>query len=404
MSALRETLPDQSEQPKKRTTTRRKTLKPNAPDLTVAPRALSEIDAPFRGGDNWTAIPRSYDSDRVRLASGSTFWALTTYITHLSGRDRKAGEKLSFEAEISIPEAALWCRCNERSIDRELMYLCQRDMAIVSRLAGRKVVVRLIVWQESSGDKEYPGWANIPQCYAEWAAAQRQSLDEQLAEKEQEEANPVLRLKKTRVKPGHQSDPQSLNTHIENWRVKCAKDSPLDIELSGKVVSGELVLSVSGVAQEALRSKRDAKAVDSTSSDVSSRHPCLENAKIPANVGIGNTPTKSPQMRVHERAEEISGLFDGPILKWSGKSLSNDPKILAAACDALESVPHDFLVRQIADRASRQLKLSHVDAFCKEVAANWRKLESSRPRPMPSTADGEDPGWMKREAAKRRKR
>lgn len=365
MSALPDKLP-----PKQRKPQSKRQIKATQSDIAIAPRSLQEIDAPFRGGDNWTAIPRSYDSDRVRLASGVTFWALTTYLTHLSGRDRQAGEQLSFEAEFSIPEAALWCRCNERSIDRELLYLSQRDMAIVARLAGRRVLVRLMVRPEQVGDKQYPGWQNIPQSYVEWAAAQRQSLDEQQAELERENDNPVVRLTKTRVRPGHQSEAQQVDCHIKSLRVKCPKDSPIDIELSGKVVSGELVVSVSGIAQEVAESTRNAKPVKSTTSDQTSRHTRLENAKLPANEGI----SKYPYMRVHKRAEELAAIWDPILYRKLQLTLTANKQYLRNACIAVDQTPIEIIREKAERRAQKHIKrVSDVVEICREIRINWEK-------------------------------
>ena len=358
-------------------------LKPNTPDLLVAPRDLAAIEAAFRGaGSAWTPVPITFELDRFRLASGATFWALTGYLIHFFGRGRLPGVPFPWEGEIDITEIALLLRCSERQINRELLYMQQRDMAIVARLPGGKAVIRLVVLPEWAGDKQYPGWSNIPQAYTEWAAAQRQSLDEQADEAAAEEENPadkektVVKLSSQKVKRGGQSKRQTVDAFVKSMRVKCQENS-VDIQFSGEVVSGELVLSVCGEKQQTPRSKNDAKSVESTNYKKYPGRGRPTEKKIPPNEGSKKYPQKGEvSVRDFLRGEELVHLFDPILLKSCHKSLSADHFALQACSEAIRDVPHDVLVKRVIERASRPINSPRACvAICREIEANWQRVK-----------------------------
>lgn len=351
-----------------------------ATDLQPVPRERGAILLEFCGSDSaWTPFTRRFAVDRWRLASGGTFYALTDFLVHECGRHRKPNAPLSLECEVSIPELALAIGCNERSINRELLYMSQRDMAIVMRLAGGRALVRLVLTPEMVGDKEYPGWTTIEQAYCDWAAAQRQSLDEQAEELEAEEDNFATKdptrveLKPQRVKRGARSPRAKVEAFVKSMRVQVEKDSPVDIQFSGEVVSGELVLSVCGGEIENARSKNDAKRAESTTSDKTSGRTCPNGAKLPPNAGSQN----HPQIGGITRSEEIAAIFDPLLLKSCRKTLSADLVALRKACAAVADTDHDYLIYQVMQRAARPIASPlHCEAICREIAANWKRSKA----------------------------
>jgi hypothetical protein len=61
--------------------------------------------------------------------------------------------------------------------------------------------------------------------------------------------------------------------------------------------------------------------------------------------------------------------------------------MLLAACEAIQAVPHDYLVKCVVDRASRPISGGKaVVAICKEIAGNWGKVKDL-PHDKPSLTD-----------------
>jgi hypothetical protein len=82
--------------------------------------------------------------------------------------------------------------------------------------------------------------------------------------------------------------------------------------------------------------------------------------------------------------------------------------MLLAACEAIQAVPHDYLVKCVVDRASRPISGGKaVVAICKEIAGNWGKSKDLPPESKLPTREEID-AMIAREqqelAAARRKR
>ena len=357
MGALPNESPRPAREPKKRTPLQSPTSPLEPRDL---PRDRAAIEADFRFGKGtsgdpggaWAPQYREFVAARYRLTSGGTFYGVTDYIVQQCARKRKQGTPFNWDAEINVPELAVLLEVNERSINRELLYMQQRDMAIVARLAGGRAVARIVFESEAIGDKLFPGWANIADSYKTWAAAQRKTLDEQAEELEAEAENPVdkeatyVKIKPQAVKRGKGSK-SKIDAFVKSMRVECDEKSPVDINILGEVVSGELVLSVCGSETKTPRSTQVANPVKSTTSQETSGRICPNGQKLPPNEGS----KKYPHTRVEfTRADELSGLFDPITYHYCEKILSADPQALKNACEAIGDTPLKFISEQLQER------------------------------------------------------
>lgn len=379
MGALPNESPRPAREPKKRTPLQSPTSPLEPREL---PRDRAAIEADFRFGKGtsgdpggaWAPQYREFVAARYRLTSGGTFYGVTDYIVQQCARKRKQGTPFSWEAEINVPELAVLLEVNERSINRELLYMQQRDMAIVARLAGGRAVARIVFESEAIGDKLFPGWANISESYKAWAAAQRKTLDEQAEELEAEAENPAdreaiyVKIKPQSVKRGKGSK-SKIDAFVKSMRVECDEKSPVDINISGEVVSGELVLSVCGNDTKTYRSTQVANPVKSTTSQETSGRICPNGQKFPPNEGS----QKYPHTRVEKRGPELAALFD-PLCKLSNsKILSGDPAALRAACDAAGDIPRAALTKFVLERSERAISGPRAClAIVKEAVANWQ--------------------------------
>lgn len=368
--------------------------KAGAADLRSVPRDLAVLDAEFRGAAEtaWTPVPTTFDSNRFRLASGGTFWALTSYLIQLCGRKRKANQPLPLETELDILEASMLLRVAERSINRELAYMQQRDMAIVARLAGGKAIVRLLLYPEMVGDKSYPGWSAIKQCYAAWASSQRVSLDEQSEEIGEDSTDEVavkagivtLTKRPRKIRAGAKEKALPVNVGVKSYRMDLVEDeSALDVSYTAAVHSGEFIATVCVPKRQTLRSNLHAKRVESTTSEETSGRTCPNRGFLPPNEGIANYPhtrvVNAEKIKAFKRSSEIADLFDPHILRH-GKSLSADFVAWQTATEVITSsgVSPTFLADQVAERGRRDIRTPRAAVeICREIAANWQRVKNT---------------------------
>jgi hypothetical protein len=93
---------------------------------------------------------------------------------------------------------------------------------------------------------------------------------------------------------------------------------------------------------------------------------------------VGSTITGKEAARkvpvFHPRAAELCNLFDDSLLRWCRKTLSGDPQALAEACQAIQDVPHDWLVKAAVTRCGKTIGSPRsVPAICKEIHHNWSR-------------------------------
>jgi hypothetical protein len=360
------------------------------PKVKCSPRTREDIHQAFRAGSayceptGWAPIHRILYSDAMELRPGQLFMDLVFYITMTANRSRKGPEIYEApEVEVTITDAALFCRADDRSINRMLDYMVVRNLAIVARLTtGRrptgKALVRLVLKPETIGGKQYPGWteeAKLP--FPEW-----KRLHPEFDKKAEESApdtpgssdDPVERpmkagtVKLTRepltVKRGHKSRSIPINCGVRSVRMDWEAKS-LDLQFSAVVDSGELVISGSLPDEQAERRTKDAKREESVASDDSRGR---TGPRHPANAGI-QTPTNAVS---HPRAAELSQLFDPLTYRHCERTLSAEPKYLQSACENIGDTPHDFLVKAAVARGVRRLEPHHVPALCSQIQKDWK--------------------------------
>jgi hypothetical protein len=106
--------------------------------------------------------------------------------------------------------------------------------------------------------------------------------------------------------------------------------------------------------------------------------------------GVGNgllnpkeiqTGTRHTRRVEHPRAAEVERLFDELLIRGSGgRSLSGDAVCFQQACEALGDVDHDYLVKYVVERASREIKSPKAAvAICRDVARDWQKAKNLPP-------------------------
>ncbi len=361
-----------------------------------ARRTLDEVDRACRAGTDYAkqvgylAVPHAFLADLSRLTSGNVCTMMC--LLALQDLSRQAPRPMSYPTEtgaMSVLDLATLIRCDERSVNRVLEYLETRGMATLARLADSKFVISL----------HLPDWSKISKSYEEWERENR-AKEEESAKDEEKEKDTVLTPEPERVEAGQQSRQIPVTTRVKFLRITWG-DKVLALSYRAAVTSGELGISLSLPDSSTVESNQDAKSNKSESYQTSSGHGCPNGSEVPPNVGSKRYPHSGRDVKanigrqssekgarnqssappVHPRAEELSNLFDVPLLKSCRKSLSGDPVALLAACQAIQDVDHDFLVKCVVERAARPISSPSVaKAICKEIAENWKKVN------LPATA------------------
>lgn len=375
--------------PDENTSTRKppaKAASPKPAKAKCSPRTREDVDQAFRAGSSytdgngWAPLYRVLVSDTMQLSNGALFWGVRDYVMTLGNRDRKAGEvHHTRDVEISITDAALFLKTDERSINRILDYMVRRELAIVVRLVSGKrptgkALVRFVFSPEKIGSKQYPGWSEVAKVsYAEWKKANpdpEESAPDAPESSDDPAEMPVKAgtVKLTRepltVKRGHKSRSIPINCGVRSVRMAWEAKS-LDLRFSAVVDSGELVISGSIPDEQTERRKQDAKREESVASGDSRgrtgpRHPPNAGIRTPANVVS------------HPRAAELSGLFDPLCYKHCERTLSAESKYLLDACANIGDTPNDCLVKAAVARGARRLEPHHVPALCSQIQKDWK--------------------------------
>jgi hypothetical protein len=110
----------------------------------------------------------------------------------------------------------------------------------------------------------------------------------------------------------------------------------------------------------------------------------------------------------HPRAAEIEAIFDPLLLHGPGaRSLSGDEICFQQACEAIASVPKDYLLQYVMVRAKREISSPKVAvAICKDAARDWLKSKDLPPAkrdPRNLTREDIDALIAQERAAKRKR-
>ena len=328
-----------------------------------------------------------------RLTTGKATQLLYVMLTASLGQFVDKGEPFKEAAtDLRTGDLAELCGCDERTVQRELGDLKQR---------------KLILWEQTK-----KGVNSITPLFRSWAALCDYKPAPVLEPDPEPEDEPVQDDPPQNAKQTVQitKDPVFVRAGRKSKRypVECGIAS-CEFEVKGKLDAECSAVVKDGVLRVILEGKWDGKTLDTSALqqkgiEEKPRHGC----RISPNESRGKQ-TKSERRtqsenvsQLHPRAAELCKLFDPLILKWCGKSLSGDCQALLKACSAIGDTPGEVLVSELMkERAGREIKPLHVVSICKEIAHNWKRQESSRPRQLPAKSETEDAGWVEREARRR---
>lgn len=306
---------------------------------------------------DWPRISRGHAADILMMI----------VLSKSLGRAAKKGEpRQQSTPAMSMQELAQLCRCDVRTIQRELKDFETRGIATVEDAKRGQVIITLL----------YRGWEALSDYKPEVIDI---STGEEVEEEEAEEAKdsqPTQITKKpVKVKAGGTSKPLPVNCGVKTLRYEIT--GPVDVEFSAVVQKGELLVT-SRVSDEWLEraQKENARSNQINNLNSPARHGCRdEKAKVTHQPAITK---KRTQGEIHPRAVEICSLFDPLLAKWQTRLLSLDPVALKSACDAIGDTPGNYLIEFLnkgkSPRAAREIKSpAHVAAICKEAKGNWQK-------------------------------
>ena len=291
-------------------------------------RSDLETLAPF------APLPVSFFADLPRLTSGnSCTWVIMTLWAKSVGRGiAKKGDKYpEWTESLAVADLAQICRCDERTIERELKALAERGIAEVKKEGKGKISARL----------KFREWESLPDYKSnvvELPAPVEPEAEDEAAE--QKEGFQRLTGKKgLTIKAGARSKALPVNVGVKTVEFEAA--GSVDIEFTGVIEGGRQVVKAS-VPAVFLESLRKQYAVSNVSNDLTSgtRHGCRGNE--------AETEGNHPVVVKHPRADELASIFD-PLLKIVpvARLLSVDEVSLRAACEALGDMPHDDLLHAL---------------------------------------------------------
>lgn len=391
MSALPNPLPSQSI-PKKPAGRQSKLNKygrdPNSPSEKMRRSDLDTL-APF------APFPISFMSDLARLTSGNscTLLILGLWVKSAGRGIAKKGDKYPEWTEaLAVVDLAQLCRCDERTIERELKALGERGLAEVKKEGKGKISARL----------RYREWESLPDYTSnvvELPAPVEPEAEDETAE--QKEGFQRLTGKKgLTIKAGAQSKPLPVNVGVKSVQFQAA--GSVDIEFVSVIQAGEQVVKAS-VPAVFLESLRKQYAVPNVSNDLDSgtRHGCRGEQPKPG--GNHKSVVK------HPRADEIAAIFDPLLKKSQARLLSTDESALAAACEAIGGMPRNDLIAMLmtgADpRAARPITSpKHVSKIITELRRNWERAGGVPDIQLPRRKDAGLPSRDEIEAIAQRER
>ena len=317
-------------------------------------RASSDYDTE----KGYSPLFHAFLADLPRLSSGnSCTLLLLTLWAKSAGRGRAKTEKRpEWTLNLSITDLAQICRCDVRTIEREIKSLEQRGLAEIRRPVRGEIEARL----------RYRDWESLADFKPSNVVEITQTEDVTPELTKEDAAQPgnqrVTGRLPLQIAAGASSKPYVVNCGVKRFR--CKVEGPIDLGITAMVHQGELLV-VCKASDESLKRVSSSHAFNNLGN--SPRHP---SQSLPTNGGI----TKPPQKSVtHPRAAELAKLFD-PILAGShARLLSDDSSSLLAACAAAGACDHNYLVKFAVQRAERPVKSPlHVKTICADALASWK--------------------------------
>ena len=299
-------------------------------------------------------------ADWPRLQSGVTSCLLRDVVICKSlGRSVKKGEpRPARTMPILVADLAALCRCDERSIQRELAGWQARKIADVKTEGKGLVSIELL----------YRGWEALPD-YKNVVSIDTGEPEEDTPVDEAEDKATRIELTKAPLpcKAGGRSKGVKIDCGIKSFHL--VNPSAVDFEITAMVQAGDLVITTRATDEwmrEAL--KRAGQSNEINNLDSPPRH---------GSHGYESKTTAKATSKAidytHPRAGELVKLFDPILQNFGRRLLSGDSKALQRACEAVGDCDHDYLVKHAIDRAQRDVKSPlHVEDICTDALKSWR--------------------------------
>lgn len=297
-------------------------------------------------------------ADIPRLTSGNSCTILLGVLWDMSaGRGMKKGQaRPEWTVCLRVEDLAQICRCDVRTVERELAALDKRGLAEIRRPGKGEVEARL----------KYRDWEALPDYKS--AVLEMPPSDEAADQlTDEDEAKPgnqrVTGKRPVRLPAGALSKAFPVSCGVKTFRHKA--EGPVDLEFSCVIQAGELL--VISKFPDDWRQKVEKSIGRSNGINENTqfpRHGCREEqAKV--------ARTQAPV--THPRAGELIALFDPLLAASAARLLSGDSRSLQAACEAIGDCDHNFLVKVAMTRAASRIKTPlHIQDICRDALASWK--------------------------------
>lgn len=331
------------------------------------PESITEIlrqQTDYEADTGYSPLYHAMLADLPRLVEGSAAgWALVMSVLRLSaGRSRAPKDPRHTETvPVSTAELSELCRCNVKTIQRQLDEMKERGMIAVKSIKQGGGFVRYVI------SLRLKDWQKLPD-YAVWQRSQVVAIDEAQSEEADDESpaeisKEAVRLTKGRVvvKAGRAVKAKKISVGVNAYKVQ-SRNSRVAVDYEAVVDSGCLTFIVGSEEGES-----EAKGESQANVE---RHACRAAFAL-------DSPAKETAPVSLPRAEEICKIFD-PLLQKSGsRLLSPDSKALNEACAAIGAVDHDYLLHFVMGpkgRGSRPISGPRaVVGILRECRENWEK-------------------------------
>lgn len=340
-------------------------------------RASSDYDAE----KGYSPFFHAFLADLPRLTSGNSCTCLIlTLLSKSLGRGSAKGQpRPDWTVALSVEDLAQICRCDVRTIEREIAALDKRGLAEIRRPGKGEVEARL----------KYREWERLPDYKSQVITMAEPDVDVVDPEKV-DESKPgnqrVTGRKPVRAAAGSMSKVFPVTTGVRGFRYKVT--GPVDLEFTCVVQAGEILVD-SKVPDDFLQKleKQIGRSNGINENSSFPRHGCRDGSEaVPSNAG-SVIPTKKTVD--HPRAAELVKLFDPILVRSGARLLSMDAPSLRSACEAVADCEHDFLVKIAIERAAREVKSpATVKAICTDALASWKasKILDGAGLPVKATA------------------
>jgi hypothetical protein len=288
-----------------------------------------------------------------------TLWAKS------AGRGAKKGDpRPEWTLALSVEDLAQICRCDVRTIERELAALDKRGLAEVKRPGKGEVEARL----------KYKDWEGLPDYKSQVITMDDPDTDVVVDPEKVDESKPgnqrVTGRKPVRLAAGALSKAFPVSCGVKTFRHKA--EGPVDLEFTCVVQAGELLVVSRFPDDWQQKVQNSIPRSNGINEKVAfPRHGCRdESQEVPANVGT-NVGRKSVAV-AHPRAAELHRIFD-PILAHSGASLlsmDGSRKFCQEACQKIGDCDHDYLARFVSNKGKIK-SVTFVPTICAEALASW---------------------------------